>query len=651
MEPMTWLEFVSSYLIAAAWLLVPGLAVVLVGRMRGFFAVALAPMVSITLVSVTAVVAQLIGVRFNGLVPAIGLVVFLLVAAAFGWWRNRRLTGSRLEFPPAPSVWWLAAATGAGLLAWNLYEAFQRPEFMAQRFDNVWHLNAIRSIVDSGDGSSLTVANLNGTQGGFYPAAFHDVAALVMQGNGGHINAASNATVLAIVTIIWPMSALFLVRSIFRPNPLVVVPVGVLAAAFPAFPLRILDFGPLHPNILGLSILPIALGIAVQLGRLGQDVWLDAPRMTILGMALLPGLVLSHPNVVMLMLLVTSIMAATVGLRVLNRPRATWGRRGVATMLGALAYVVLVVAGWPVLRPGTPLDSWPPAFDTPAAAGIAVTNATTDGAASWVLCLLMIVGWYAAVRRGLGWLVAIWGVVAYFFIVAASFPADEYRLMLVGIWYNDFHRFVANLPVVALPLAVLGLDHLVVTIQQRLGEVGALKGLARPWLAVVVGILVVAGLAQSTQHTEGMDLARKQAADAYRFDEDSSMITPSEFRLLQQAQRIVPEDAVIANYPGDGSSLTYALIGRHVLLPHFYYEETPARRTVAVNLDEAATDPTVCPILREAHVRYVLDLGGNIEHAAAMPTMRGLDQISTARGFREVARDGHSRLYEITACG
>ena len=650
MAPMTWYAYAPSYLMAVAWLIVPGLAVVLVGRMRGFFALAAAPPVSVTLLSVSAIVAQLVGVPFTWVVPAAALVAFLVVAWLFGWWYDRGFHGRRLAFPAAPPAWWAAAALAAVIWAWILYNAFQRPDHFAQRFDNMWHLNAIRYIADTGDGSSLTIAHLNGSGGGFYPAAFHDLAALVMRGNGDHLTAASSAAIMAIATVVWPLSMLFFLRTIFRSSAITTLSVGVLLAAFPAFPLRILDFGPLYPNFLGLSILPLILGIAVQLGRLGIQRWLDTPRGIILGLAALPGMMLAHPNAFMMMLLITGVMAIAVAVKVVAGRHGRWSPRNAALIIAAVAYVALVVVAWPILRPGTPVTSWPPAFDTPSAAGVVITNATTDGLASWAVSLLMLVGCYAAIRKGLGWLVAVWAVIAYFFIVAASFPADEYRLMLVGIWYNDFHRFVANLPLVALPVSVIGLDHLVSAVVDRLDARVRWPSYTR----VIAGTLVAAALAGclyvATQHTEGMRLARIQAWTAYRFDDRSDLITPEEYRFLRQVQQIVPPDAVIANYPADGSGLVYALTGRHVLMPHFYWSSTPGRDTAEENLDEAATDPAVCPILRQENVRYVIDLGGVMLAASQMPEMVGLDELDTAPGFRVVARQGESRLYEITAC-
>lgn len=649
-EPMTWLQFVPSYLIAVAWLLLPGLLVVITGRMRGFFAMAVAPAVSVTIWTVSAVVAQWLGVRFGWAVPVAGLIVAVSIAAGYGWWHDTRFEGARLSFPHAHLGWWLAAALGACIWALILHYVFQRPDHLSQRFDNVWHLNAIRYIVDSGDGSSLTIAHLNGTGGGFYPAGFADLASLVMLGNGGHLTAASNAALMAIATIMLPLSALFFVRSIVRPHPITVVAVGILVAAFPAFPLRILDFGPLHPNFLGLAVLPLALGITAQVARLGLDRWVDPSRAVVLMLAILPGLMLSHPNAFMAFLLITGVMALGVGVRTI-RSELT-GRARLVRLGGVGAYVAMVVVAWPILRPGTPVDSWPPVYDTPAAVGMAVTNASTVGPASWLVSILMVVGCYAAIRRGIGWLPAAWAVVAYFFVVASSFPADEYRLMLVGIWYNDYHRFAANLPLLALPLAAIGLDHLVT--MMRTGLDAVVQRLAGPWRTVALVVataLVASGMYVGTQCTRSMELAQAQASSAYIFDDTSLLITPAEYRLLERAAAIVPADAVIANFPADGSSLAYALTGTKVLLPHFYYSETEARRTVERNLDEAATDPTVCPILRAANVRYVIMLRGSLVPPDQNPAMKGLDELETAAGFKEIAREGSAALYEITACG
>lgn len=649
---MTWLEFIPSVVMACTLMMLPGWLIVWAGGMRGFFAVAAAPVVSVAVVAGSAIIAGLIGVPF-GLVPvALTLVAVVAVALAFAWGQRRWGRTHRASFPRAGWPWWIGLGVAVALWARHLRNVLGRPDSFSQTFDNVWHLNAVHYAVVSGDGSSLTIAHLNSSGGGFYPAAFHDFAALVTMANGGHLTTAVNAVAAVVCAVVWPLSVMFFVRTIFSPATVTIVGIGVLTASFTAFPLLFLDFGILYANLLGLAIVPVAIGVVAQLAGLGQDRWIDAPTGTILLVAAIPSLLLSHPNAFMLLLLVSaSLMVAVIGRQgVLLATGRGEGLRTWVRVALAVGVIVLTVVLWPVLRPGTAVDDWPAPLSTPGAAGYALLNAPLGLMANWTVSVLMVAGLAVAASRRMLWLAGAWGIVVYFWLAVASFAATDYRLLLVGIWYNDSSRFAANLPILALPLAALGLDWLV-------AKATALWGLlpSRPaWLtaramtvilAVAVAGIVVAG----TQRTASMNGAVERAAALYRITDDSPLITTDEYRLLMRLPDLVPPDAVIANNPWNGSALAYALADREVTAPHMFYGVTPLREVVRDRLDEARTDPRVCPLLRQDRVRYVLDFGTMGVHGER--PYAGLDTLTPARGVVEIAREGSAALYEITACG
>ena len=69
------------------------------------------------------------------------------------------------------------------LIAWRFVQLVGSPEHPSQVFDNVFHLNAIRFILDTGNASSLSLASIQGVSGldAVYPAAWHSFAALLVQ--------------------------------------------------------------------------------------------------------------------------------------------------------------------------------------------------------------------------------------------------------------------------------------------------------------------------------------------------------------------------------------------------------------------------------------------------------------------------------------
>lgn len=646
---MTWLEFTPSLLLAATVLFLPGIAVLYAGGMRGFFALAAAPVVSVGLVAGSAILAPFAQQPFTLLPPITVTLVATLVAWTYARLR-RRAPQPATPFPAAGWAWWIGAAIAALLWARHLHNVLARPDSFSQTFDNVWHLNAIHYIAKTGNGSSLSIANLNSSGGGFYPSAFHDVAALVIQHNGGNLLAAVNAVAAITCALVWPLAAMFLVRSIFKPHPAVAISIGVLAASFPGFPLLLLDFGILYANLLGLAILPVALGVAVQAAHLGRDHWIAGSHAVMIMLVAAPSLMLAHPNAFMTLLLVSSVLALTVGISQLRTILAGRDREAVVQLCACVAVILVTGVLWRFLRPGTSVNDWPAPLSTPAALGHGLLNAPLGLMANWTVSILMILGVVIAIRRGLGWLVGAWALILFFWLVVASFGSTKFRLLLVGIWYNDSSRFAANLPLLALPLAAFGLDWIARQTQIWVhARRAALQGL-RP--RVVTGMLIVLlplGLAVGTQRTTAMNTAVHRASQMYQLTDNSPLITRDEYRLIMRLPTLVPPDAAIANNPWNGSALAYALADRAVTAPHILYGMTPLRGVVRDRLDEASTDPEVCSLLTPAHVRYVLDLGSMGPHGVAWP-YEGFDHLKTAPGFREIAHEGDARLYEITAC-
>src|SRR5262245_31397121 len=91
------------------------------------------------------------------------------------------------------------------------------PDSLSQVFDTPFHYNALAYIRDTHDGSSLTMHGLGDPEspGAFYPAAWHDLAALVMFSTGASIPLTANVFCAVITVAVWPVSCLFLVRQLF----------------------------------------------------------------------------------------------------------------------------------------------------------------------------------------------------------------------------------------------------------------------------------------------------------------------------------------------------------------------------------------------------------------------------------------------------
>src|SRR5207245_2304600 len=79
--------------------------------------------------------------------------------------------------------------------------------------------------------SALTLSNFDtpGTTSSFYPAAWHDFAALVVASTGAAIPVAANLLSAVIAVVLWPLSCVLLARQIFGRSPGAVAVAGGLS--------------------------------------------------------------------------------------------------------------------------------------------------------------------------------------------------------------------------------------------------------------------------------------------------------------------------------------------------------------------------------------------------------------------------------------
>ena len=262
------LRSLSPLIVGALIILIPGLIVALAMRQRGVEALGLAAPISVGIFGVSAIFASKVGVRFSFLIP----LAFAVILAGLGY-LICRLLGSRgwLDFP-APqkrrdqqentaivrSGWFTPQTLAAGLsvlvgfilLYISIARAIGRPEYISQTYDVNFHLNAIRYMADTGDASSLTIANM--TSGGeaptFYPAVWHGIATVIYQVTGISVPATANLMSVLVGAVIWPLSVMYLVRSTMRASIPALLSVGVVSASFTAFPMLLIHFGVLYPK-------------------------------------------------------------------------------------------------------------------------------------------------------------------------------------------------------------------------------------------------------------------------------------------------------------------------------------------------------------------------------------------------------------------
>ncbi len=663
---VSWWSTVPLLAAAVAIFFVPGGVIAWASRVRGFALVALAPALTVTAASMAAITLPYLGLQWS----VFAVLGFSLVLAAVGLLLShgtaRRWPGPgqrqyRRSVPVGEAI---AVGLGALLVGGRLVYAFGTPGAISQTFDNVFHLNAIRYIMDTGSASSLTVTTLTG--GGFYPAAWHDMVSLLIDVTGTQIPVAVNVVNMCIGALVWPVGCIYLVQQIVGRRALPSIIAGVLSAAFGSFPLLMLDFGVLYPNVLAISLLPIALGASLQAVGVARERTASPVVNWLLLLAVLPGITLAHPSSTMaLFALLVPVLLAVWWQKVrrcLPRWRAEWMRLTVYVFAIIIGAAVLRVA-WESIRPPEEASIWPPVEPTANAIAEVIASAPLGRPVSWVVMVLSVAGILTLlIRRQHLWLVGMYGMLGALFVIVASLPVGPLRTFYTGVWYNDPPRLAALLPVATLPLAVIG----ALTILEWANRLGAspllrifhksslsprmsLDGrLVARWGTVGVLALVMIALIVGTQQAN-VRVAALNASGSYQLSAASPLLSVDELKLLERLDKDVPAGEVMAGIPSNGSALAYALADRRTIQIGIMGAAPAGTGVIYSRLNEARTDPQVCPTVRELGIHYVLDFGHQEVHGQDHGFL-GLDDLGTRGVATLIDHEGQAKLYRLTTC-
>lgn len=639
---VSWLAVVPALLVTLVLVFLPGLIALRGVGMRGLALAAFAPVVSVAMIAVAAIVLGLTGVAWSPL--SLGVVLLLLVAMAL-------LLGRLLGHPSAEPLssaddagrWLLPVGLAAGIILgmWRLIAYVQDPAGISQTNDAVFHMNTIRFILDTADASSLHVSAVIGGSG-FYPAAWHAVVSTVVAITGGQIALAANAFTLVIGAVIWPLGLVWLTRCITGSRRVAAI-AAVLSPALQLFPLLMFQWGVLFPNALSVAMLPAAVAVVMSL-----RVWhgSDRPvaswvRGALLIAVTVAALALAQPAALPVWGLICAVWFTDLMLRVRRSP-------------GVLARVAIVVGVWLLLgvmwyalAQGTGGSHWPPFQGKFESLVVAVLNGQLRIPFAWGISALMLVGLVIAVLTpALRWLAVTWLGLTALYALVASVGMPLVRDLLLAPWYADPYRLAAFAPIAVIPLAAIGLDRIVGVILARLPRAAAIRG----WVAVgvtAVGVLIVVLLrpVPMPAFLEGTFDAESRyltAADTY--------LSADERDLLESlGEYVEPGARVIAN-PSTGAGFGYMLSGVDVYPRTWSPPRTAAWNLIAEQLRDAGEDPEVCAALATfGDPQYVLDFGPG-EDAPGRFLMPGMTDFAGQPGFELIAERGDASLWRITAC-
>lgn len=658
---MSWLQSLPVIVLAVLVFIVPGLILSMAIRIRGINVLLLAPALTVGMAGFLAAIFPFAGVPWSPLTLVAGVIAISAVA-----WAIRRVLGRRWPDPAAePQRRSMYAVVGLGALGSALLIALQMgtamivPDSISQTYDNVFHLNAVRWAMDSRNASPLNLGAFTGISA--YPAGWHGMVSIVAQISGATIPVAVNATNIAIGSVIWPLSCLYLVQAVAGHRISTAVFSFLFAAGFSAFPILMIDWGVLYPNLLSISVLPAALGLAFTAMGLSHHhrqssliCWLS------LGVVV-AGVALAHPSTFMAFLafIVPAVLAVYV-----CRVRREFPLRTAKSKRRVIALTAMLVVGlvtltvlWWFLRPPAGSADWGTVESPAQAVGEILLSAPMGRPAAVVIGVCTVVGiWRLITLKSRRWLVGMYAVAAIFFFLAASFSYPP-RWFVTGVWYFDSYRLAALLPVATIGPAVIGAVYLLDTFRRRClrahhadVKFGRLlrwssTGRGAP-IMTAVGLVVLTLATQLVITTSAAKLAHWQ----YRSFEQSALLTPDERALLERLPSHVAPDAILAGLPSSGTSMAYAISGRQVIQPHILTTHGADVDVVNAGLKDAAEFPFICESVRRLNVKYVLDFGTRTV-TGTMAGYGGVMDLMPNDSLELVDSEGpDARLFKVKAC-
>lgn len=646
---MSWLDAWGAIAASAGWLFVPGALLGIAARLRGLALWALAPVLSTFVLAALAVLYGAMDVTWGPWTAAGGTIAVALIV-----WGFRALLRPGVSTPGAArgAAWLVPAGIGVGaiLTFLRLVLYIGGPENVSQTNDAVFHLNALRYIVESGSASSLELSQMLGAAT-FYPAAWHAPTSLVVM-MGADVVVAANAMSVVIGSGVWTLGLAWLVLVVTRGNRLAAGSAGALAAAMAAFPLLMIQWGVLYPSLLAIAVLPAAIASVVDLpSRWSTRGWREVTWGGLLAAAAVLGVGLSQPSI----LVAWIIAAANFGIWLVI---ASWRSASVRRRL-ALAATVLVggsaLAGIWLILSRFVTSEWPSSRGRVAAAIDIVLNGQVGFAPAWGVSLLMAVGLVIAIRTPrLRWLATAWVMISglYFVAVAVGNPAVR---SLLAPFYGDPYRVAAIVPVFVIPLAAIGVSALSLWVSRALAR--RRQRPSPPTASPSVGAWSLGALA--TAGALGLVIApviqwrdvwtgRTDRVTWYTIADDT-YLTADERALLSRLDSVVPEGELIVGNPSTGMAFGFALGDRDVYPLSWQPPRTQPYEVLAARMNAAATDPEVCAAIDALGARFVLDFGpGETQYGRYL--LPGFTDIAGREGFELVDREGDAALYRITAC-
>ena len=556
------------------------------------------------------------------------------------------------------------------------------PDAFFSRFDNQTHLNLAQSFIDSGVWSSLHPSRYGGgpefanayvVSGGFYPATWHAMVALISLASGAAVTVSSNALTAVCAAVVFPAGMFMLIRTIFPENRGAQLAGALICVSFATYPWVFPIKGPTLPNMLGFALMIPFMAAFITFFKAGRVRELIVPFVLFSFISFI-SMTISHTNA----LFTAFVFLAAYGGHYLKRfvdrsPRFASRNKRNATIGIVCGYTLLILAFWafclkvPVLAGVVGYTHIESNSLLQALRELFFLRLTINGN-QYAIVVACLVGVYLCLKERIWWILIppAYMAIAY---VLSRIGLQPWLTIFVGLWYSLPYRVGACLCIYLMPIASLGFARIIeaaCSLVKRL--VGSGEG-AKAFIPAIAGALVVVVFVALTFPKYPVNVGPvtynspfSVTADKLRYiyGQDANRVYGAEeVAFVEQVKQVIPENALVINQPNDGSVFAYGV--NHL---NTYYRGTSGKnlkkeaRVIRKKLNQYAQNEEVRDAVASTGAEYLLmlDNGVKYEDQIVLPqytkalTKRwtGVDKIDdNTPGFTVVLSEGDMRLYHI----
>lgn len=668
-----WPLFFAECLIGVAYLFCPGFFLLRAIRIPRWQSACSAPVFSVFIYSVVSIIYE------NASVPANPLTVFLIptVVLACLMLAFAHHTGQEDDVPLRFVFAYAIVGLMIGLLVF--VKNLDGPLSFMEDWDQVHHMNGTQAFAESQvfsffHNSLYTVDELARetpfARGGFYPSGWQVICSLLVQTNGVPTTMAINVANYLFSSFVAPLGFAFFLSLVFDCDEKIMFAGSLACVSFAAFPWLLTRWGPVFPNLASFASLPSVLAIFLRTyyaeARVSRKI--TGYLFFLLGMM---GLLFLQPNGVFAAAVTIGSFIIQEALRGKLKNRLGFSIGGPRVFAGAL--IALFAILWfgafklPFLR-GVVEFNWP-SFQSPLQGFINyITIGYVGGffeasSAQFLLSALVLMGTFSALKESrYRWLLQtylFWGIV----LIVASSTEGILKHLLAGFWYTDHCRIAAATAIAGVPLAALGTAKALPLFEKLFSKVFSKGNSPKPAL-LGAGLYVVLVFFPN-YHVPGYYGAQTGFGTLYEslrinYAFGPGMIDPEESAFLEEVSNVVPDGAIVANNPYDGSIFAYGEYDIHVLYRSnsSYGGESESQSSVIVRegISDYAVDESVRDAVERLGIEYVLLLKVDSEPLNYFSSVLGdgtelwpsLYEINEdTPGFTLILEEGEMRLYRL----